>query len=242
MALAKKRELLYALGPDIAVIPECSRDSMRACHQDGFDTRWWGENKHKGLGVLARKPWTLEPGPAPRQKWIASTWVRGPEEFFLVAVWACPVGTTRELNYVGQTYEALVRHPRWFADGRPVVLCGDFNSNTSLDPGRKIRKHSAVVDLLDRKGIVSAYHAFFSEDHGAETRPTYYFWHREERKFHLDYIFLPREWTGRVQDFRVGAFSDWRPASDHMPLLVDVADRDQNLQGSPTAQSTRALA
>ena len=60
MALAKKRELLYQLRPDIAVIPECSRDSMLACKQDGFDTCWWGENKHKGLGVLVAKPWFLE--------------------------------------------------------------------------------------------------------------------------------------------------------------------------------------
>jgi exonuclease III len=224
MALAKKRELLYALRPDIAVIPECSHASMLVCQEDGFNTRWWGENKHKGLGVIAAKPWSLEPRRRPRQKWIASAWVRGPQEFLLIAVWACPVGTVRELNYVGQTYEALVRHPKWFADRRPVVLCGDFNSNTSLDPGRRVRKHSAVVELLARKNIVSAYHTFFSENHGAETRPTYYFWHRQERRFHLDYIFLPRDWAERVTNFRVGSFNEWRSSSDHMPILVDVGE------------------
>jgi exonuclease III len=224
MGLAKKRALLYGLQPDLAVVPECSRDTMCLCQEDGFETCWWGKNKNKGLGVLARKPWTLNPGPMPRQKWIASTWVRGPQEFLLIAVWACPIGTARELNYVGQTYDALVRHPRWFADGRPVVLCGDFNSNTSLDPGRKIRKHSAVVDLLARKGVVSAYHTFFSERHGEETRPTYYFWHRQERPFHLDYIFLPCGWMQRVTDVRVGAFTAWRRSSDHMPMWVDLAD------------------
>jgi exonuclease III len=224
MGLGKKRNLLYRLQPDLAVVPECSRDTMRLCREDGFDTSWWGENKNKGLGVLARKPWTLEPGPAPRQKWIASTWVRGPQQFLLIAVWACPVGTVREFNYVGQTYKALVRHPRWFAPGLPVVLCGDLNSNTSLDAGRKVHKHSAVVDLLVRKGMVSAYHAFFSEKHGAETRPTFYFWHRQERQFHLDYIFLPCSWMERVTDVRVGTFAAWKRASDHMPLWVDLAD------------------
>jgi exonuclease III len=224
MGLAKKRDLLYGLQPDLAVVPECSRATMRLCQEEGFETCWWGKNQNKGLGVIARKPWTLKPGPTPRQKWIASAWVRGPQEFLLIAVWACPIGRVREFNYVGQTYEALIRHPRWFADGRPVVVCGDFNSNTSLDPGRKIRKHSAVVDLLVRKGIVSAYHSFFSEQHGAETRPTYYFWHRQERPFHLDYIFLPCSWMELVTDVKVGAFPAWRGSSDHMPVWVDLAD------------------
>jgi exonuclease III len=226
MGLGKKRELLYALKPDLAVVPECSRDAMRVCQEDGFETCWWGKNRNKGLGVLARKPWKLQPGPEPRQKWIASAWVRAPQDFLLIAVWACPVGTVREFNYVGQTYEALVRHPGWFGRGGPVVLCGDFNSNTSLDSGRRIRKHSAIVDRLCRKGVVSAYHTFFSENHGAETQPTYYFWHRQERQFHLDYIFLPGSWMERVTDVKVGAFKAWKGASDHMPVWVDLADSE----------------
>jgi exodeoxyribonuclease III len=247
MALEKKRQLLYALKPDIAVIPECSRASTLVCKDDGFDICWWGENKHKGLGVLAAKPWALElrlrPGQQPqqghpyqilsrhkqlrqnrpRQKWIAPVWVYGPRNFLLLPVWACPVGTTREQNYVGQIYDAIVRHPRWFAEDLPTVICGDFNSNTIFDPGRKKKTHSSVVRLLDERGLTSAYHEFFSETHGAETKPTYYFWHREERSFHLDYIFVPREWMQRVVACEVGTFSQWRPASDHMPIVLDIA-------------------
>jgi exonuclease III len=228
MALAKKRELLYALCPDVAVIPECSRDAMRVCKDDGFDTRWWGENKHKGLGVLAAKPWTLENGRRlPTQRWIAPVWVRGPQEFLLLSVWACPVGKVREVNYVGQTYEAIVRHPKWFAANCPTVICGDFNSNPIFDPGRKKRTHSNIVRLLAERGLSSAYHRYFSETHGGETRPTYYFWHRENRPFHIDYIFLPGSWMGRMTDFKIGAYAEWRRASDHMPILVDIADEDR---------------
>jgi exonuclease III len=228
MALAKKRDLLYQLKPDIAVIPECSHDSMFLCRQDGFDTRWWGENKHKGLGVLAAKPWVLKVGKSSRnklgQRWIAPVLVRGPFDFLLLSVWACPVGTVREKNYVGQTYEAIVRHPRWFGGDVPTVICGDFNSNTIFDPGRKIRKHSTVVKLLSDRDIVSAYHAFFVEEHGEESRPTYYFWHRKERGFHIDYIFVPRSWIKRMTDFRIGSYRKWRPASDHVPIVADIAE------------------
>jgi exonuclease III len=229
MALNKKRELLYGLRPDIAVIPECSQSSMLMSEADGFDTRWWGDNKNKGLGVIAAKPWSLEIASLrsrkPRQKWIAPVKIRGPRDFLLLCVWACPVGNQREKNYVGQIHEAIVRHSHWFTPGVPTVICGDFNSNKILDPGRKKRSHSTVVQLLAERGIASAYHNFFSEDHGAETRPTYYFWHRQERCFHLDYIFLPHSWMECVTDFHVGAYDKWRPASDHVPLVVDVAEK-----------------
>lgn len=164
MGFAKKRELLYNLRPDIAVISECSDDSMLVCKQDGFDSCWWGENKNKGLGVLVRRPWALEcvgkPGLQPRQRWIAPVRVRGPLEFLLLAVWAGRVGDDKEPNYVGQIYEAVVRHPNWFAGARPAVICGDFNSNTNFDHARKRRTHSRLVQLLAARGMVSAYHSF----------------------------------------------------------------------------------
>jgi exonuclease III len=248
MALGKKRKLLYQLRPQIAVIPECSRDSMLECKADGFDTCWWGANRHKGLGVIAAKPWALEPGSAPgdklrparprrvqpQQKWIAPVRVHGPCDFLLLCVWACPVGREREKNYVGQTYEAVIRHPDWFTRDIPTVICGDFNSNTIFDPGRKVRKHSTVVQLLSDRGLRSAYHAFFSEDHGKETRPTYYFWHRKERGFHIDYIFVPQGWMEHVSDFRIGTYHKWRAASDHMPIFADIA---MDLTGTSEGES-----
>jgi endonuclease/exonuclease/phosphatase family metal-dependent hydrolase len=235
MALAKKRELLYKLHPDIAVIPECSRDSMLVCQDDGFDTCWWGENRHKGLGVIAARPWTLESKRRmPAQRWIAPVWVRGPRDFLLLPVWACPVGALREKNYVGQTYEAIVRHPQWFKADCPTVICGDFNSNPIFDPGRKKRTHSNVVRLLAERGLHSAYHEHFSETHGSESMPTYYFWHRKERSFHIDYIFVPKSWIERIADFRVGSFNEWRRASDHVPIVVDIAEGDPIPSVKPT--------
>ena len=65
MGFGKKREVLYALKPDVAVIPECSQDAVKLCADDGYSTCWWGDKKHKGLAVIASKRWTLEVGSPP---------------------------------------------------------------------------------------------------------------------------------------------------------------------------------
>jgi exodeoxyribonuclease III len=224
MGFGKKRELLYALKPDIAVIPECSQDAVNLCNGDGYSGCWWGDKKHKGLAVIAAKQWTVEVGRPPTQKWIAPVKVRGATDFLLLAVWACPVGQVKELNYIGQVFEAIKRHNGWFSDGLPTVICGDFNSNAIFDRGRKRRTHSEVVAILKERNLSSAYHAFFSEEHGKETKPTYYFWHWKSRPFHIDYVFLPSKWIPSVK-VTVGTYRKWRSLSDHVPLIVDLSPR-----------------
>jgi endonuclease/exonuclease/phosphatase family metal-dependent hydrolase len=104
------------------------------------------------------------------------------------------------------------------------VICGDFNSNAIFDHARKKRNHTAVVAMLEQRNLLSAYHAFFSEEHGEETKATHYFWHRKSRPFHIDYVFLPRQWipTAKVA---VGTYRKWRSLSDHVPLIVDFSPR-----------------
>jgi len=221
MAFGRKREVLRTLKPDIAVISECSYSATSICRDEGYSTCWWGQNKHKGLAVIAAKPWTLEAGARPTQRWVAPVRVKGPVEFLLLAVWACPVGQAGELNYIGQVFEAVRRHRRWFSDTLPTLACGDFNSNAIFDHGRKTITHTAVVEMFEKRNLLSAYHTFYSEPHGRETRPTYYFWHRRSRPFHLDYIFLPRTWLPSVNQVTIGTYGQWRTLSDHVPVIVD---------------------
>lgn len=86
----------------------------------------------------------------------------------------------------------------------------------SLPPGKN---HTEVVRLLNQHGLTSAYHAFYGETQGAESRPTHYFWHKKQRPFHIDYVFVPSSW--RVNSVDVGSFARWGKVSDHVPVVVD---------------------
>ena len=241
MGLSRKRQHLYDLRPDIAIIPECSQNCLKLCLTDGFEGRWFGDNPRKGLGVLVAKPLHIARAQKPRSRWVvplsitnsASASISGaPCDFLLIAVWTMPVKGSTVRSYIGQLYEAIVRNPLWFA-GRPAIVCGDFNSNTLWDGDRPNRNgalgkqksgnHSAVVSLLTKRRLVSAYHHFFSEPQGQETRPTYFFWHHENRPYHIDYVFLPRDWASLITGVQLGSHDAWSKLSDHVPLTVDLA-------------------
>jgi exodeoxyribonuclease III len=203
MGLDKKVDTLLALKPDVAVVPECSEKSVIALRQRGFDALWFGSNPHKGLGVIYRDDWGVHALPEPGQKWFAPIEVDAPTPFTLIAVWAYKVGASRKDRYVGQVYQALLAHPEWFS-GRPVVLAGDFNSNKIWDAKREVGNHSDVVKLLDERGLVSAYHEYFIERQGGESRHTLYMYRHEDKPYHIDYVFIPREWVPRLKTVEVG--------------------------------------
>ena len=113
---------------------------------------------------------------------------------------------------------ALPRYSGFLANAPSIVL-GDFNSNASLDYGRAVN-HSAVDRKLATLGFRSAYHGFFGEEQGEETRPTHYFQRKKNRPFHIDYCYLPSQWLVNVTNVTVGEFSDWATLSDHVPLVV----------------------
>ena len=84
------------------------------------------------------------------------------------------------------------------------------------------RCHTALVNQLSGLGLTSAYHAFFDEAHGKETRPTYYFQWKETKPFHLDYCFIPNAWLPALRNVRVEPYEAWKAHSDHRPLTVDI--------------------
>ena len=186
---------------------------------DGFDCLWFGENPQKGLGVLVAKPWRIVEYREPKSRWVAPIWISGPSDFLLLAVWTARIKGSKKRSYIGQACEAVEGNPDWF-DGKPVVMCGDFNSNAIWD-GSRTNNHSFLVEFSAKK-IVSAYHHFFSEGQGEEKQPTHHFYHQKNRPFHIDYVFLPEPWANQISSVEVGEYGKWAKVSDHVPLIVEV--------------------
>jgi exodeoxyribonuclease-3 len=222
-AFEKKSGLIFSGSPDIAVIQECSKKSTETPGH-GYVGLWVGDIPNRGLGVFFTKRWSvMRLGEQKKSdpKWIVPFQVRGPQNFTLIAVWACAVKGSQRESYVGQIHRALNERAEWFNEG-PIVMAGDFNSNAIFDKKRRQDNHSSMVDKLKNYGLESAYHAHSKQEHGVEETPTFHLYRRAEKRFHFDYIFVPVKWQDEMS-VEIGSHDDWASESDHCPLTVEVS-------------------
>jgi exodeoxyribonuclease-3 len=236
MALHRKFEAMLRLDPDIAVISECAdldrlqslAGSMAGSMNVGANAVWIGDNRNKGLAVFAFNGFAVRLAEPfhPTLRHIAPVHVTGPLACNLLAVWAQngSGGVTRK-HQLGPLRRALTKY-RGFLAERPSIVAGDFNNNVFWHRDGWRINHANVVAALERLGLTSAYHAMRGEPQGGETVPTLYW--RDRKKdgptYHIDYVFLPAPWLGRVREMTVGTFEDWCGSglSDHVPLVVDI--------------------
>jgi exodeoxyribonuclease-3 len=72
---------------------------------------------------------------------------------------------------------------------------------------------------MKRWDIRSAYHEFFNEKFGKETRPTFFMHHSENKPYHIDYCFASSDFN--IRNMEIGNFNEWIKKSDHVPLIVN---------------------
>lgn len=217
---AKKAHLIYEMRPDIAIIQECAKRDAAVLDSEGYSALWFGSNEKKGLAVFAASPWTIQEIAPPENTWVVPIMVSGPTNFVLLAIWAWHSTSRPYAGYVEQIYGAFSNHPEWFNRG-PVVAAGDFNSSAEFDKHISGDNHSSIVSLLEKRGLISAYHHFYGEQQGDETKHTFHHLWNKEKPFHIDYIFIPDDWCGRLNSMQVGAVEEWIGHSDHCPLVAE---------------------
>jgi exodeoxyribonuclease-3 len=213
--VAANWDSIVGLDVDVLTVQECEPDTKALVEaHDGWTCEWQVGRYRKGVAVLARNPYRIE-----EVEWSErchlSTLIGGPGDsrFRFVGFWAMtPTGPDE--TYPSQATDLIVSIPR---DGIPSVLAGDFNASSRND------HHLTNVAVLSSRSMLSAYHAFHGIEHTDPWgHPTsYHDWNRD-RPFHMDYIFVPTDWT--VQDVEVGTFNDYaaKKLSDHVPIIVTV--------------------
>lgn len=223
-AFRKKKNFILAFKPDILIVQECEHPDLLdfgLFTQRPFDILWNGDNKHKGLGVFSfgNYKFQLSEINNPSIKIIIPIYVTGGKiDFTLFAIWANnrndPDG-----QYVEQVWKAVNYYDQLLNIG-PSILTGDFNSNKIWDRKHRIANHSAVVDKLADKNIVSVYHRLLNQEQGKENHPTFFLQRNKNKPYHIDYCFASNDLYCRVKEIEIGTYENWISYSDHTPLMV----------------------
>jgi exodeoxyribonuclease III len=222
-AFRRKAAHVAQLDPDVLVVQECE-DVRRELLLDGDtqpSTRLWFDSPvtNRGVGVFSYTDATITAAPligAPIDYFVPLVARVQDVEFNLVGVWTA--ATSDSKTTYRQAHEGLDRYRDWIQT-KDTVLMGDFNANASYGNGKVWRD---LAERLASLGLVSAYHQFFGETFGKETRPTHFFKGKEASPFHLDYCFVPATWVPRIENVTVGTYERCSKYSDHAPLTLDV--------------------
>lgn len=219
-AAHQKLDALMSLKPDVAILPECAMPEVlhSKCSPQCESFEWVGRNRHKGLAVLSFGQYRL----ARASNWDESlryfipVHVTGPVEINLLATWAFRPGDPPTVIPNPASLPQAVNCYREFLGAPWAVMAGDFNAGVVFDPKRRPTFRSLADDLASR-GLHSVLHRHHGWEFGSEQEPTFFDRTKRDAPFHIDYVFSNQP-TSAVH---IGAKSDWRTLSDHMPLVID---------------------
>jgi exodeoxyribonuclease-3 len=231
MAFDRKYDNLLALQPDIAVISECADIELIAKKAPGFrpsSSIWIGANRQKGIGIFTFGAFKGRQRPIYEDQvpYFVPINIDGPQQFNLLAVWACHKTKNSYVAGLGPLKRAIRQYRGFIGDG-PTVIAGDFNDNVLWDKPKKTNSFRVSVGELAALGLQSAYHLNRGVEHGNELEPTIYWRNRtaDGPRYHIDYCFVPNEWAPSISSVTVGRFDEWvAPGlSDHVPIVVDLS-------------------
>jgi exonuclease III len=226
MAFRKKASIILKHNPDILVIQECEHKDKLVGHiAQPEDSLWFGNNPNKGLGIFSYNGFRLKLRKThnPDLQTIIPVLVSGPcPDFTLYAIWAWNP-TDREGKYVEQIWKALHHYDKPLTN-KPVMLAGDFNSNTIWDRKYREGNHSHVVKRLEEKKIYSTYHFHYKQEQGNEKHPTLYMYRHKDKPYHIDYCFASAGLMKNLKSVEVGRHKRWTKYSDHVPVIVNFND------------------
>lgn len=137
-------------------------------------------------------------------------------QFNLIGTW-CHGANSPTFGYIGQLWKYIQINKQQFGQS---IIAGDFNSNKIWDRWDRWWNHSDVVRELEEIGILSIYHKHFIENQGEETSPTFYLYRKNDKPYHIDYIFASDNLIDKILDFKIGCLDNFLEFSDHAPIYA----------------------
>lgn len=87
--------------------------------------------------------------------------------------------------------------------------------------------------MLMNYNIYSLYHEQNKQNHGKETKATFYMQRKLEKPYHIDYCFASKKIINKGFDIKVGDYYDWIGYSDHTPLIIDIKQLFMSFKMTP---------
>jgi exonuclease III len=226
-ALRKKFEQLSELDAEVYIVQECE-NPMLTSHKEYINWAknhlWIGDSKNKGLGIFAAEQINIEAlqwSNVYRDhtvKYFLPCLIN--RDFQLLGVWNHS-NNSPNFGYIGQFWKYLQVNRK---NLNKVIIAGDFNSNAIWDQWDRWWNHSDVVMDLKGLNIDSLYHNYTLEEHGKESKPTFFLNRKPGRPYHIDYVFGSREFQTSLCRVEIGSIEQWIKISDHLPMMCEFKD------------------
>lgn len=220
LKFARKMHLIDTYQPDILIIQEC--EQLPLDYFPNAQYHWMGHDNNNGLGVVLFG----------LQGHIESS-CNNKLDYFLpinldngtriLATWAYNHRAAIRFGegHYGSAADALDFYSDWLKGTDKAIMSGDFNNSIIWDKGNSRTDFKQINASLESLGFKSSYHQFNAEEFGQESKATLYHTKKEDKPYHIDYVFLKGFKVSKVE---MGQYSNWIKASDHMPLITDIAD------------------
>ncbi len=228
-ALRNKFENLKVFDADIYIIQECENPELTK-HKEykewGNNHLWIGDSKNKGIGIFTRNEFNLKQLDWTNNykdhcvKHFLPSSIN--ENFQILAVWTHK-NNSPNFGYIGQFWKYLQVNK---GNLKNIIIAGDLNSNVIWDQRDRWWNHSDVVRELEELEIYSLYHQYKNEIQGIESSPTFYLHRKEEKPYHIDYVFGSKKFSKSLKSVEIGNIRSWLKLSDHLPIICEFKNDD----------------